>query len=680
MKNRFSVFSYRNIFFVKSVIFLLFFYSCQSSFQNKPQSNSYADSLVSIANDSIDINAHFSIDQWSKALTLTTDSLQFYRIYSGLISGYMRIGNYDTASQMSKRLIYFCENQHIDSIVHSLLADAYNYLGVYYSEMRNLDSSVTSFKNAIEHVRYSSRINQIANVYINIADIYTQKSDYVSSVYYYRKALRVSDSLKIIEQLRFPIYFGLGQAYFGIGEYDLSNSYFSEAEKELENRTLSEKFTFCNNRGNYYYYKGEYAAALPWFQKARALVLPKGYKFHIALCEGNLGDIFCKLNQLDSAQFYLENSYNYFKSINHYAFLYYIATVNAELALKQGNESLAQQWFARHSSTDGVDPQFVLLRNKCLQQYFLQLGNFKQAYVFSQRNIQIEDSIRSERVKGRVAELDMRYRQDTTLLRKNMLIQEQQSNLEYLRISKHFWVSILVVFIITSLFIFFYIRKKNDLLRLKHLNQISKLRMESVRNRVSPHFIFNVLNHEIINSEINEGGRSELRGVVKLLRHSLEVTESLCVPLDKELDFVKTYIEIERKSIGADFELDWNIDDRVDADVFMLPSMIIQIPVENAIKHALRGISGSKKLSIVVTKADGGINISIVDNGVGIGNAPKERSGTGTGLKVINQTIELLNARNETKIKFAISAANGLGVGTAVSIYIPENYSFEIDM
>ena len=543
--------------------------------------------------------------------------------------------------------------------------------------MRNFDTSILCYKKAISHIQCSPKIIQVPNVYINIADLYTQKGDYVNCVYYFRRALAVSDSLNITDQFNFPIYFGLGQAYFGIGDYDLSDRYFRLAEVQLGRRTLGEKFTFSNNRGNYYYYKGEYANALPWFRRARALVLPGDYKFHIGISEANLGDIFCKLNQFDSAHYYLSRSYNYFKDVNHKVFLYYIATVSAELALKQGDVNLARQWVRQYKETDGVDPLLVALRNKLLEQYYYRVADYKGAYDYLQLNVKMDDSIRSEHVKSRVAELDMRYKQDTSLLRKDLLIQEQQSDLEYFRLTKYFWLSVFVVFVVIIVFVLLYLRKKNDLLRLKHLNQISKLRMESVRNRVSPHFIFNVLNHEII-AERNENQRSELRGVVKLLRHSLEITESLCVSLAKELDFVKTYIEIERESLGNDFFLLWEVEESIDLDSFQLPSMIVQIPVENAIKHALRGKTGVKELGVRVMKKDRGIAIAITDNGSGYVKAPVFNNGTGTGLKVIHQTIELLNARNSDKIDFSVAKLDCLNGGTQVVVYIPYNYSYEM--
>lgn len=256
MKTRVVFFSVRNSLFL-AILFPLLLFACKSSVPNRSESDSVVDSLVNLGDDSLEANPYFAREQWRKAIHFTVDSLSYYQIYSALISSYMRVGDYDSGCIMAKRLIQFCNKEVKSPLVNSLLCEGYNYLGVYNSEMRNIDSSIVCYKRAIEQACYSSKPSQIANLYINIADVYTQKSDYVSSVYYYRRALQVSDSLKIVDQLAFPIYFGLGQAYFGIAEYDLSDRYFRQAEKGLENRTLSEKFTFCNNRGNYYYYKGE---------------------------------------------------------------------------------------------------------------------------------------------------------------------------------------------------------------------------------------------------------------------------------------------------------------------------------------------------------------------------------------------------------------------------------------
>ena len=74
-------------------------------------------------------------------------------------------------------------------------------------------------------------------------------------------------------------------------DFDLSDHFYRLAEKELDSRNLSEKFTFANSRGNYYYYKEEYAKALPWFLKAREVVRPTHMDFYTNIWNQFRGDL-----------------------------------------------------------------------------------------------------------------------------------------------------------------------------------------------------------------------------------------------------------------------------------------------------------------------------------------------------------------------------------------------------
>jgi len=62
----------------------------------------------------------------------------------------------------------------------------------------------------------------------------------------------------------------------------------------------------------------------------------------------------------------------------------------------------------------------INIRNHYLQHSYEQVGNYKKAYEYQKHDLQLNDSIRNERVRTRVAELDMRYRQDTIVMRKDM--------------------------------------------------------------------------------------------------------------------------------------------------------------------------------------------------------------------------------------------------------------------
>ena len=133
-----------------------------------------------------------------------------------------------------------------------------------------------------------------------------------------------------------------------------------------------------------------------------------------------------------------------------------------------------------------------------------------------------------------------------------------------------------------------------------------------------PSFIFNILNREISSEEEGSSRRTQLSGLVELLRSSLEITEKLSITLEEELRFVRTYLNLQAQGLGPDFRLEWNLDPSLDTDAIYLPAMLIQIPVENAVKHGLCAIEGEKRLSVFVERDGKGIHIRIEDNGPGI--------------------------------------------------------------
>jgi two-component sensor histidine kinase len=328
--------------------------------------------------------------------------------------------------------------------------------------------------------------------------------------------------------------------------------------------------------------------------------------------------------------------------------------------------------------TTGIEKDMISIRNTFLQDYYAKVGDFKHAYQYLLKNTALAKSIETERVRGRIAELDLRYKQDTTILRRDKLFQEQSNKIEHLRLTKYIWLMVSLFVIFIAAFVYIYMRKQRYLLQTRHINHVVKLRMQNIRNRVSPHFIFNVLNTEVASLKDKESG-ARLHELAKLLRNSLELSESINTTLDRELDFVKTYIDLEQRDLGDSFILQWKMDDHLIYKNVLVPAMIVQIPVENAIKHALRGKEGKKTLLVSVTKNAGSIHIVIQDNGAGYKPGQSVHKGTGTGLKVIYQTIALLNEKNTSQIDFRISnIENQVTTGTRVDISIPENYSYDL--
>jgi hypothetical protein len=369
--------------------------------------------------------------------------------------------------------------------------------------------------------------------------------------------------------------------------------------------------------------------------------------------------------------------------MNHHSALYYITTIKAGIALKNNNTGLAYRIIKGNSDTTGIEKSMITIRNRLLQDYYEQVGDYRQAYQFLQKNEKIESDIQSERIKGRVAEIDLRYKQDTTMMRRDFLIKDQKEKLTNLKLSRYLLLSVILIILIVIVFLYFYMKKQRYLLHLQHVGQIAKLRIENARNRISPHFLFNALS--TIKGEIGDkpGVSERLHAIISMLRSSLLNVEKPYISLSEEVEFLNNYILLQKAHFISDLQTDIRIENE-DLCQYKVPAMIIQIPVENAIKHGLAGKqAGNKVLQVNAHRENGSLRIVIKDNGIGRESARLNHKsmGTGTGLKVISQTIHLLNNKNEKKIRFTLTDLKddtGGNCGTQVDIEIPVVYNFEL--
>lgn len=342
---------------------------------------------------------------------------------------------------------------------------------------------------------------------------------------------------------------------------------------------------------------------------------------------------------------------------------------------------LAYQLLNSYADTVGIDPKMIGIRNKNLQNYYAAASDYRKAYEYQNRNSSIENAIRGERTQMRVAEIDMRYQQDTTLIKREAVIRQQSSRMEQLELSRWIWGLLFVILLIVSCLVSIYRKRKRHLQWQGYIDQVTKLKMESIRNRVSPHFIFNILNREISSEEEGSSRRTQLSGLVELLRSSLEITEKLSITLREELRFVRTYLDLQARGLGPDFSVEWKIDPDLDVDHLYIPAMLIQIPVENAVKHGLRLVEGARRLVILISAKENGIEIQIEDNGPGYHPAvgASAPTGTGTGMKVLYRTAQLLNMKNKEKITYSIRSKEGEeGTGTVFTFFIPRNYNYTL--
>lgn len=606
------------------------------------------------------------------------DSLVKYNYLAMTLKTYLITSQLDSAQIVIQQIHDFIERQHSSSQMADLESECFNMKGNIFARVGNMDSAEICFRKAYELRMRGTRIEVVPDILMNLADANNRLGKLDIGAAWYRRALLMCDSLHIASTKKPPIYYGLAQVYVTMRDFEQCDYYYNLAGESYDSMLPYEKYIYLNNRGTSYYYREDYQTAIKYFQKVIDLV--EGYadmSFELNLGRLNLGDCYLQLNKVDLAVKYINECQLFFEGMGVSTALYYIDTQKIELALLQKDFQEARRLLSESVVPPGIDPDMVHIRNKYLQQFYEETGNYKRAYHYLQRNNQLDDSIRNERVRMRTADLTLRYQQDSTLIAHRVLLQEQKNKVLVLRQTQFVVFAVAVVSILTAVFLYLYSKKKRALLLARNHRTVSTLRLENIRNRLSPHFIFNVLNREM--AERNVEGKQELSSLVKLMRRNLELVEQLCVTLAEELDFVKTYINLERRSLGPDFHSELKIEKDVQPEQIRILSMMIQIPVENAVKHALREKEGERNLWVSVCRRGNGICIKITDNGGGYRPDSRNR-GTGTGMKVIMQTIRILNNKNKEAIDVLVhnvSLQSG-EMGCEVTFWLPDNYDYRI--
>jgi two-component system, LytTR family, sensor kinase len=206
--------------------------------------------------------------------------------------------------------------------------------------------------------------------------------------------------------------------------------------------------------------------------------------------------------------------------------------------------------------------------------------------------------------------------------------------------------------------------------------------LTSLRTRMNPHFVYNVMNtvRSLIHLDKKNEAMEAVEKFARLNRLTLEHSGRPDVSIDQEIELLENYIETEQLLMNEGFSYTIEIDDEIETDFTFIPSLLVQPFVENAIKHGLMHSDTDKKLHIKFEAIDDATSIVITDNGIGIKNSSIINENQGGkpksfATKAIEERINLLNeSRNKAIfIKTYDLQETENKPGTKVEIIIPND-------
>ena len=589
----------------------------------------------------------------------------------------------------------FCR-QHPDlETTFKIQSYADNLQGVLLQAVGKREPARTYYIKAYRELMKLDHHNDAIDICINIADASRQLGKLADASSWYRRANFLADSLDLHEAQN-SILAGLGQVYNDLRNYQLAHFYFRKAERQYPPRNPKDAHFFYNSWGNVYSSQEKPAEALKCFLKAQKAARQMGQPFMTAVVDANLGQTYLELNRLDSAQKYLANTTKFFfvQPNMQNDLQFYIDGLNAALALKQNRLDKASAILSKPYDLSKMSPNYLYLYHKGWADLYERKGQFAKALQYQKLMKQYDDSLRNATMVSNVQENELRFKQDTAIVRRDLTLQSTQAEAKSSRLILLLVIGLLVVGVLALVVFYRYKSLRHKHQHREEMNRMMALKMENVRNRFSPHFVFNVLN--IFISNLPKGVNVKpLRLLIQVLRANLLTCDQVAVSLEDELQMVMSYSSLRHETNPFLPMPRFDIAKEVDMSL-MLPSMILQIPVENALKHAVVGMeeSGEKPLlDVKVWIEDGMLRIDVIDNGCGGVGAvagmgtrkTNAAASTGTGLRILNSTIEMLNAGNARKMYFKMQSRAGAAddgsdrqKGMCVSIGVPCEYDYSV--
>lgn len=238
--------------------------------------------------------------------------------------------------------------------------------------------------------------------------------------------------------------------------------------------------------------------------------------------------------------------------------------------------------------------------------------------------------------------------------------------------------------LISGIFIFLFYRKKQKDEKSKLLDQLANLEMSVLRTQMNPHFLFNSINsiNQYILTEEPAKASDYLTKFSRLMRNILNNSKNQLIPIAEEIKTLVLYMDLENLRYEDMFEYNIKIDPKIDQTNCLVPPLLLQPYIENAIRHGIAPLKNKIEglISIKITTANNSMKIVIEDNGIGIKNSKKNNERKvikreSHGINITNDRVNLINkvqGRNRASVNITDKQnGNVTQPGTRVTIILP---------
>jgi len=533
-----------------------------------------------------------------------------------------------------------------DNAVKKGLAGVYGSIAIVLSEQSNYSKALQYHLKAVKIYEEIGDQNRLAVIYNNIGIVYQAQKQEFKALEYFIKAQKIQE--KSGDKTVGITITNIGNIYLKQKNYQKAQEYYAKAEIAFAKNPDARGFgELCNNLGNYFHQTGKPEEALNYWKKAVAAFTSIEDKFGISDTYFNLGK-------------------------------FYFSKGNYSEALANTNKSLTL------SKEIGVLEQ-VMSCEKLLSEIYQKLNNPAAALAHFQLFSTAKDSLTNHENIRQSVQAEMNF----DFEKREALQKEAHDKKELLFTEKTKRNTLITVF--TALFVlllfgigFLVYNRKQLEKSLTLQKELAEYEQKALHLQMNPHFVFNCLGS--ISSFIVQNGTDSaikyLSKFSKLMRLTLEYSKESLIPIDKEIESLQNYLELEQLRFNQVFNFSITKSAEIEDDM-ALPPLLLQPFVENAIIHGLIPKKELGQIDVDFALNDQILVCTITDNGIGFDKSKelKEHSVSihkSMALDITKKRLEMMESVTQKASKVEIKEItdeNGKTIGTRVVLNLPIQYN-----
>ena len=564
----------------------------------------------------------------------------------------------------AKKSIQFIEKALGTSNSAKENSEAYEVLGDIYMFWKQHDLAVSNYRISLQN-------NETNGVKLKLAAAYQQNKNYQESLQTYNRI----NKKELSNWQLVTLYEGLGDVYLLTAAFNAAINAYQQGLNVAQKQQISAKTTDLNSKiAQVYNAKGETQKAEGYFNKSLKLASNQTKKRAVEE-KIKVADFQNNINNYSSEIELRKEALNDIKAIQGNAPIDNSSDLTAQKQnYKIGSAFALKKDFANaipylKKSIEEADAKEDLIVQKDatrkLSEVLKETGEFDKALVAYQSYVDLVDKLYL--IKEQEISQAARFSKDIVAKQNRILSLESDRalseskydlNIEQAKLQKLIIYSLIggvLLLLVLAFLMFKYIKQQrlaNNLLALK-----------SLRSQMNPHFIFNALNsvNSFIAANDERTANKYLTDFSMLMRAVLENSEQDFIPLEKEIELLKLYTKLEHFRFQDKFDYTIKIDETIHITDFVIPPMLLQPYIENAVWHGLRYKKTKGFLEILITQtASEEIKITITDNGIGrekskILKTENQQKQNSKGMGNIKKRVAILNTMYKDKIAVFIS-------------------------